>query len=270
MTLTRRDLLAGIGAGAIGVGGLALHRDAPPFSQYTYAAPEDDTDDRRLSIAWYERYNGGFVANHAGTNDSLDTTLDPNTGPEYVEEATFVTDATGPVLSVGNVLPGDTGTLVVGLEVVDGSDSEALDVWLRASLTDDGEHGINGPERAAGDTTDDDGELDEVAVVEVWLDGSPLGSCNGTKEFDETLESPLVAPAPFAEAFAPTADAGDAEGLLALDCIPPGSLRCVALRWAIPAETGNRAQGDSLGFEFAFAGGPCDGDSPFVVGGTQQ
>ncbi|MFC6874027.1 hypothetical protein [Halobellus marinus] len=270
MTLTRRELLTGIGAGALGVGGFSLRRHTPRFSQYTYAAPEDDTDDRRLRIAWYEKYNGGFVANHAGTNDTLETTLDPDSGPAYVDEATFVTDVSGPVLSVGNVLPGDTGTLVVGLEVVDGSDAEALDVWFRASLTEDSENGVNGPERAAGDTTEDDGELDDDAVVEMWLDGSPLGSCNGTKEFDETLESPLVAPAPFAEAFAPTADAGDAEGLLALDCIPPGSLRCVALRWELPAETGNQAQGDSLGFEFAFAGGACDGDSPFVVGGTEQ
>ncbi len=269
MPLTRRKLLAGLGAGAIGVGGLSLRRTAPRFTRYTYATPEDDTDDRRLRIAWYERYNARFVADHAGTNDSLDTTLGPDTGAAYVDEATFVTDATGPVIAVGNALPGDTGTLVVGLEVVDEAGADPLDVWFRASLTDDAEGGINGPERAAGDTTTDDGELDEVAVVEVWLDGSPLGSCNGTKEFDETLESPLVAPAPFAGAFAPTADAGDAEGLRTLDCLPPGSLRCVALRWEIPAETGNQAQGDSLGFEFAFAGGACDGDSPFLVGGAR-
>ena len=166
MTLTRRELLTGIGAGAIGVGGLSLRRDTPRFSRYTYAAPEDDTDDRRLSIAWYERYNGAFVANHAGTNDSLDTTLDPDSGPEYVEEATFVTDATGPVLSVGNVLPGDSGTLVVGLEVVNDDGAEPLDVWFRGSVTDDAENGVNGPERAAGDFTSD-GELDDAATVDL-------------------------------------------------------------------------------------------------------
>ena len=269
MTLTRRELLTGIGGGALAIGGFSLRRNSPRFSQYTYAAPEDDTDDRRLRIAWYERYNGGFVANHAGTNDGLETTLDPDSGPAYVDEATFVTDTAGPVISVGNVLPGDAGTLVVGLEVVDGSGAEPLDVWFRASMTENAENGVNGPERNAGDTTANEGELDDEVLVEMWRDGSPLGSCNGVKEFDETLESPLVAPAPFADAFAPTADAGDAEGLLAFDCLPPGALRCVALRWELPETAGNRAQGDSLGFDFSFVGGACDGDSPFLVGGAQ-
>lgn len=269
MTITRRELLTGIGGGALAIGGLSRRWDSPNFSQYTYAAPEDDTDDRRLRIAWYERYNGAFLENHAGTSDGFEATLDPDTAPAYVDEATYVTDVTGPVISVGNVLPGDTGTLVVGLEVVDSDRAEPLDVWFRASLTEDEEHGVNGPERAAGDTTPDDGELDEAAVVEVWLDGSPFGSCNGTKEFDETLESSLVAPASFAEAFAPTSDAGDADGILAFDCLSPGSLRCIALRWEFPEGTGNRSQGDSLGFDFSFAGGACGGDSPLLVGGPQ-
>jgi len=272
MTLTRRKLLAGIGSGTLAVGGIvAVENRAPSsrqFSQYTYAAPDDDIDDRRLSIAWYERYNGTFVENHADTNDDLETTLDPDGGPGYAEEATFVTDVSGPVVSVGNVLPGDTGVLVVGLEVVE-DPADPLAVWLRASVTDDGEHGINEPERVAGDTTPNDGELDEVAVVEVWRDGSPFGSCNGRKEFDETLESSVVAPEPFAEAFAPESDVGDDDGLLAFDCLDPGTLQCVALRWDVPDDTGNQAQGDSLGFEFSFAGGPCGGASPFPVGESQ-
>ncbi|QAU14038.1 hypothetical protein EKH57_15745 [Halorubrum sp. BOL3-1] len=272
MTLTRRELLTGIGGGTLAVGGLTAltgsTRDSRRFSQYTYAAPDDDTDDRRLRIAWYEKYNGVFVENHADTDDDLETTLDPDDGPGYAEEATFVTDASGPVISVGNVLPGDTGVLVVGLEVAEDF-ADPLGVWLRASVTEDRENGINEPERVAGDTTPDDGELDEVAVVEVWRDGSPFGSCNGRKEFDETLESPLVGPVPFVEAFDSTTDVGGSDGLLAFDCLDPGTLRCVALRWDVPDGTGNRAQGDSLGFEFSFAGGPCGGDSPFPVGGSR-
>ncbi len=269
MTLTRRALLTGIGGGAVAVGGFSLRRDPPRFSQYTYAAPDDDTDDTRLRIAWYERYNGSFVGNHAGTNDDLDATLDPDSGPAYVDEATFVTDVAGPVVSVGNVLPGDSGTLVVGLEVVNDDGAEPLDVWFRGSVTDDAENGVNGPERAAGDFTSD-GELDDAATVEVWRDGSPLGTCNGRKEFDESLEAPLVASASVADAFAPTADAGDADGLLALDCVQPGALQCVALRWALPADADNRAQGDSVAFDFAFVGGPCGSDSPFAVGGADR
>ncbi|MFQ3476729.1 hypothetical protein HKK80_10800 [Halonotius sp. F2-221B] len=272
MTLTRRKLLTGIGGGTLTVGGIvAVGKtpwNPPQFSQYTYAAPDDDTDDQRLSIAWYERYNGTFVENHADTDDDLETTLDPDGGPGYTEEATFVTDASGPVIAVQNVLPGDTGVVVVGLEVV-ADPAEPLDVWLRAQVTDDSENGINGPEQVDGDTTPNDGELDELATVEIWRDGSPFGSCNGQKEFDESLESPLVAPAPVADAFSPTTDVGADAGLLAFDCLDPGSLRCVALRWAVPATTGNEAQGDSLGFDFSFGGGPCGEDSPFTAGGSQ-
>lgn len=266
MEFTRRELLAGIGGSSVAVGGLSLVQRTPRFTRYTYAAPDGDTDDRRLRIAWYETYNGVFVENHAGTTDDLETTLDPNDGPAYVEDATLVTDVSGPVVSVRNALPGDSGTLVVGLEVVDTEAAEPLDVWFRAAVTSDRENGLNGPERAAGDTTLDGGELDEEAVVEVWLDGSPLGSCNGRKEFDESLEAPLVTRAPFISAFASLADGS---GELAFGCLSPGTLRCVALGWELPVGVGNRAQGDSLGFEFSFAGGPCGGDSPFLVGGGQ-
>lgn len=270
MEFTRRELLAGFGGGTLAIGGLTLGRRPPRFSRYTYAAPDDDTNDGLLRVAWYETYNGAFVENHAGTTDDAATTLDPATEPAYVEEATLVTDVSGPVVSVGNVLPGDSGTLVVGLEVVDGDGAEPLDVWFRGVVTEDAENGLREPEATDGDTTPDDGELDETAFVEVWLDGSPLGSCDGIMDIDESLRAPLVARAPFADAFADDADAGDADGLRVFDdCLQPGALRCVALSWELPAESDNRMQGDTLGFDFAFAAGPCDGDSPFLVGGGE-
>jgi hypothetical protein len=265
MEFTRRELLAGFGGATLAIGGVTLGRRSPRFSRYTYAAPDDDTNDGLLRVAWYETYNGVLVENHAGTDDGAAATLDPNSVPAYVEDATLVLDATGPVVSIGNVMPGDAGTLVVGLEVVDDGGAEALDVWFRGSVTDDAENGINEPEATDGDTTLDDGELDEAAVVEVWVDGSPLGSCNGVVDLDESLREPLVAAAPFADAFAPTVDAG---GLRVFDdCLAPGALRCVALSWELPADANNRPQGDALGFDFAFAAGPCGGDSPFAVGG---
>ena len=271
MLFTRRQLLTGIGGGALAVGGLTLGQRSPRFSTYTYAAPDDDTDDRRLRVAWYETYNGALVGSTDGdgTETDADAALDPERSPGYVEEATFVTDVSGPVVSVGNVLPGDTGTLVVGLEVVETEPSEPLDVWIAGSITGADEHDITEPERTDGDTTPDRGELGDDAVVEVWIDGSPLRGCNGVRNFEETLESPLVARSSFTDAFAPTTDIGGADGALALDCLDPGSLRCVALRWELPADVDNRSQGDALGFEFAFAGGPCSGDSPFGVGGSE-
>jgi len=269
MEFTRRELLAGIGGGTLAVGGLSLGRRTPDFTQYTYAAPDDDTADGAVRVAWYETYNGASVENHAGTGDGVDATLDPASEPAYVVEATYVTDATGPVVSVGNVLPGDRGTLVVGLEVVDREAAEPTDVWVRATLTADAENGRNGPELAGGDVTDDDGELDEVAFVELWRDGSPLGTCNGRKEFDEGLEAPVVERATFGEAFGLDADAGDADGVLALEGLAVGALRCVALAWELPEGTDNRAQGDGLGFDLSFGGVPAGAGSPFPFGGGQ-
>lgn len=273
MELTRRKMLAGIGGGTLAVGGVSLGQRTPRFARYTYAAATDDTSDGRLRVAWYETYNGAFQENQGGTTDGIDATLDPETTPAYVREASYVTDGSGPVVSVGNVLPGDSGTLVVGVEVLDDDaaeefDAEALDVWFQGRIVENAENGVNGPERAAGDVSPDTGELATSTRIEVWRDGSPLGTCNGRKEFDEQLESALVARTSFADAFAETAPAGSPDGVLALSCLDPGALRCVALAWDLPATVGNLAQGDSLGFEFSFAAAPCGSDSPFRTGGT--
>jgi hypothetical protein len=269
MQLTRRELLAGIGAGTLGVGGLSLVPSGPEFHYYTYAA-DGDVDDRRVRVAWHERYNGAFQETHNGTADpGFDAALDPDTAPTYIDEATYVTGVSGPVLSVGNTLPGDEGTLVVGLEVVDDGDfiAEPLDIWLRARITADDENGINGPELAAGDTTATDGELDDQVFVELWRDGAPLGSCNGEKNLLESLESSIVPRSPLSVAFDPTSDVGDADGQRVLQGLDPGNTRCIALSWAFPESTAtNAAQGDSATFDLAFAGVPAGAASPFTGG----
>ena len=269
MQLTRRELLAGIGAGTLSVGGLSLVEASPEFHYYTYAA-DGDVDDRRVRVAWYERYNGAFQETHDGTADpGFDDALDPDTAPAYVEEATYVTGVTGPVLTVGNALPGDAGTLVVGLEVVDDGDfiPEPLDIWLQARVTADDENDINGPERAAGDTTATDGELDDQVVVELRRDGAPLGSCNGQQDFVESLEDPIVARSPLSVAFGSTSDVGDDDGQRILRSVDPGRSRCIALSWAFPEDTAtNAAQGDSVTFDLAFAGVPAGTTSPFTGG----
>lgn len=267
MKFTRRELLAGIGLGTLGVGGLTLGQGRPRYTHYTYAAT-DDLDDRRVRVAWYERYNGVFQETQDGTTDpGFDQTLDPDTAPAYVEEATFVTDATGPVLRIGNVLPGDEGSLVVGLEVVDDADfiAEAVDIWLQAVLTADTEQTINGPESVAGDTTATDGELDDEVFVELWRDGAPLGSCNGQKDFTESLEGSLVARSPIGVAFGTSSDVGDADGQRVLSSVSPGQSRCIAFGWEFPDATAtNRSQGDGVAFDLVFGAVPAGGASPFT------
>ena len=266
MKFTRRQLLAGLGGGSLALGGVTCGQRPPRFTEYTYAAPSDDTDDGRMRVAWYETYNGATVGTQAATTDGEEA-LDPVDGPGYVTDATFVTDVSGPVISIGNVMPGDTGTLVVGIEVVDEANAAPLDVYLRAALTGDAENGINEPELIAGDTTTDDGELDESVTVEVWRDGSPLGGCDGTRQFGAVLEPALIEETTLDAGFAGDV-AGD--GVLAFDCLSVGELRCVALRWALPETTGNEMQGDSAAFDVAFGGVACGSDSPFAVTGGAQ
>ena len=269
MQLTRRELLAGIGAGALGFWGLSLVEASPEFHYYTYAA-DGDVDDRRVRVAWYERYNGAFQESHDGTVDpGFDATLDSDTVPAYIDEATYVTGVTGPVLSIGNTLPGDEGTLVVGLEVVGDGDfvAEPLDIWLQAQLTTDDENEITGPEQAAGDVTAADGELDDQVVVELWRDGAPLRSCNGQRDFLERLEGPIVAHSPLSVAFGPESDISDVDGQRVIQSLDPGQTRCITLSWSFPQSTAtNAAQGDNATFDLAFAGVPVGAASPFTGG----
>ncbi|MEF8781529.1 MAG: hypothetical protein V5A39_00375 [Haloarculaceae archaeon] len=262
-------MLAGVGLGVLGLGGVVLLRSRPEYTYYTYAN-DGDIDNRRLRIAWYERYNGRLLETQAGPeNVSLDAALDPDSDPDYVTDATLVTDVSGPVIAVGNVLPGDEGGLVVGLETLDSEEfiAEPLDVWLQATITEDAEDGINEPEAVAGDTTAD-GELDEDVLVEVWRDGSPLGTCNGRKEFDESFESPIVELAPVTRAFSPGTALGSDSGVRVLPSLDPGRSRCIALAWTFPVDATNRSQGDSVGFRLTFAGVPAGTESPFERGGA--
>jgi len=267
MQITRRDLLGAIGIGTIGIGGVTLGRGSPGFTNYTYA-DNGDVDDRRLRVAWYEQYNGRFLENQDGTTDpGLDDSLDPDSDPRYVTEAAAVTGASGPVIAVGDVVPGDSGTLVIGLEVTDEADvvAEPLDIWGRATITGNDENGINGPEGAAGDASTTIGELADDLTVELWRDGSPLGTCNGRKDVDESLGGPIVPRAPMSVAFGPSGTISDPAGHKLLDGLSPGATRCIAFAWEFPWDTAtNRSQGDSIEFTLAFAGGPVGADSPFT------
>jgi hypothetical protein len=262
MQITRRELLAGIGLGTLGVGGISLGRGRPQFSYYTYAS-DGDLDDRRVRVAWYERYNGSFQESHDGATDpGFDAALDPDSPPVYLQEATL-----GPVLTVSGVLPGDDGNLVVGLEVVDSEEflAEPLDIWVQTRLTADTEGRVNEPEATAGDTSATDGELDEEVFVELWRDGAPLGSCNGRKDFTESLEGPIVARSPMRDAFGTSSDIGDDDGQRVLQSVSPGQSRCVALAWSFPeASATNRSQGDGVSFDLVFAGVPAGAASPFT------
>jgi hypothetical protein len=267
---TRRQLLAAVGVAGVGTGlagaGLAraTSRD-PPYTRYTYAA-EGDTDERRLRVAWYETYNDTFVESTSGETNRT-TVFDPAAEPTYVNDP-------GPVITVPNALPGDSGVVVVGLEAQPvETDDEGVDIWLRVRLSENAENGVNEPESLAAGEDDpigsgsgdaDSGELGDAVGLQVWKDGGfgGVGACNGERALTETglADDSLVAVA--------AGSLGGGERVV--DCLAQGSARCVSFAWALPSETGNEIQGDGVAFDIEFLGQSCGGENPFAAdGGTR-
>ncbi|QKY19805.1 hypothetical protein B4589_005205 [Halolamina sp. CBA1230] len=260
--LTRRSVLTALGG--VGLGTVAGSRlvagERPPFSRYTLAQSTEGTGS--LRVAWYERYNGDPVEGSGGVDAGAADTLDPETPPAYVDETA------GAVVSLDDVLPGDDGTLVVGLQAIEAD----LNVWVRPRITLDAENGQNEPELLAeGADTDDDGELDELTNVAYWLDnGVVFGSCDGQRGL---FEPQLVTAAGTAAAgtFRDVTDEfGDGVRLPfdggdgCPDALPAGGNRCVGFQWALPESTGNEIQSDVLSFDLEFAATACGDDAnPF-------
>ncbi|MUV60174.1 hypothetical protein [Halobacterium sp. CBA1126] len=208
-------------AGAASIAGLtALASDAVAYQSSTTVG-----SDPSVRVDWRETYNGAVVDG----GDEQD----------------------GPVLDVGNAQPGDSGT--VAFRVTPNTDQSAR-AWFSLALTENSENGRNEPERSAGDTTGDRGELADALDVVLWYDTgslgvSGLGGCDGDRDAAETtlVNGSLV-----------EADAELAEGVrLGGGCIDPDSAVCVGLSWSLPASTGNRIQGDSVGTSLSFTVESC-------------
>jgi hypothetical protein len=260
---TRRSVLTALGVAGLGtVAGTRFARaDSPPFARYTLAQTADGTGSLRVS--WFETYNGAAVEATGGTPTANATdTLDPATGPTYVP------DAPGAVVSLGNVLPGDEGTLVVGLQAVDAD----LNVWFRPVVTEDAENGQSEPEAVAEGADDGTGELGARTEVRFWLDNSVVfGACDGHPDLFEP-------PVPTADGSDPSGPFVDVAGAFGdgvrlpfdgaegcPDALPADGNRCVGFRWALPEDVGNEVQTDSLSFALAFAAVSCGDDAnPFT------
>lgn len=259
---TRRGVLTalgGVGLAAFAGSGLA-GATTPPFSRYTLA--QSTEPEGFLRVAWYERYNGVSVEATGNEPANATETLDPSTEPHYVA------DAPGAVVSLGNVLPGDSGTVVVGLQAIDAD----LNVWFRPRIIVDDENGQNEPELAAeGLDTSGVGELGASTDVLFWLDNSAIfGACDGQPDpFEPRVRTDAGEAA--AGAFTTVADAFDGGVRLPFDggddcpyALPAGGNRCVGLRWELPAGVGNIVQSDSLEFALEFVAVACGDDSnPF-------
>lgn len=245
--LTRRKLLSAgagtLGLAGLGVGGARLFSRDPVEYDRTTLVNGDGVD---LVVDWKEWYNG------EPTGDTQDTATDTNDRP---------------IVTVENVLPGDTGKLAFGLTLDPETDASSAQLKMRLRAFDDRENGLTEPEREAGDDTPDDGELDEHVRVFGWYDTgitagqTPIyGHCDG--EFDGVIDEVL-----FEETLATVADAEwrtlDANPSASDDCLDADEAICVGLEWELPADhrggpNTNRVQSDEVTFEIAFGAFQCE------------
>jgi hypothetical protein len=259
-TYNRRSVLAAVGAaGAIAFGAQSVRARDPPYTKYTYA--QTDGEGGRLSVAWYETYNGEFQeAQNGSAEENATRVTDPAVAPYYVAEAT------GPIVTLGNVLPGDSGAVLVGLlaERVPEQD-EGMDVWFRPVLTGNFENGVTEPERDDGDDTETGttaGELADFLIVRFFKDDGLIGGCDGRFWIDDT---PITPAAPMASVF----DSIDDGVKLTDGCLLKGERRCIGFTWELPKDTGNVVQTDGVTFDLEFVGLGCGSSNPWTVEGSQ-
>lgn len=247
--LSRRSTLAGVGSLAVlGLGAGASRRVLGLESvELTESGVSEQEESPDVRLAWQELYNG-----------------------EVLAESGFVTEFpdTGPEISFGNVLPGDTGALVMEVGIESGEGPAAVEFAL--SVTGTSDNGLTEPEAKTGDEAGDGGELQGRMTGTVWYDigsagASAAGAQNGRREPFEPLltDGSTGTLRDLGDALAggvrldPTPTSGDAE------CFAPADTVTVALRWRLPARDGvNVVQGDSAAFDIAFRSiqdGSCEG-----------
>ncbi|GAB3411914.1 hypothetical protein GCM10027435_04130 [Haloparvum alkalitolerans] len=255
---SRRQLLAS--ASVVGAAGLGFARGNrrvsgtdPSYPNVTYAATQGPS----LRVGWHATYDDGREEDPLrsvspgtdewshGDTDAYANELDED-GPA------------GPVIDFGDVVPGDSGTLSVGLYV--DADSEPGTVWVRRTL--------------AGESA-----LASAVDVELWYDTGlfGVGGCRGADAsgFGEPVVTGTLAAPETTLAATGTFDEGLRldPGLASARCLEPGERLCLGFSWALDENVGNAYQGAGTQFALEFGAVGCDfAGNPFVVepwGGEQ-
>jgi hypothetical protein len=243
-SISRRTLLAAA-SGVVGVAGMGTLAEARKVTftqsrQIEIQQTATETD-ARLEVDWTEWYNG-----------------------EVVGERTSPADAPGQI-QIPDVKPGDSGRLTLGLSTAAAEGTPpAAEITMRVLATERRENGRNEPERKAGDTTPNVGELQEFIDVELWYDtgvrmeGMPLyGTCDGENNMGDT-ELATGSLGEVAGEYTLDVDASNPLGLGS--CLEPDETICLTLDWQLDPDMGNInvIQGDSVEFAVAFEPRECE------------
>lgn len=230
--LDRRRLLAYLaGLGAVVAFGLGAAVEQVAGVAYPREMAVDSPEGPRLTVEWAVLYNGSQI--DSGSRDEK-----------------------GPLVTVGNLMPGDTGAFLFRIGVPETAEG-ACEVTLDLEVDDDAENGRNEPEREAGDA-DATGDLGETLETAAWYD---TGVFDGERT---PLDGRLLAEDPPSEgSFETVAEAVTDLGLVVdgESCLEPGTTVPVAVGWSLPSDVGNVAQGDSLAFSVSVSSnaGACGG-----------
>lgn len=249
--ITRRALLAaGAGSlGAVGVAGSVVARaQQVSFDRSQQVSVENTGRDVSLRIDWKEWFGG-----------------------EVLDQQENATDTRG-VLRFPNLLPGPdvNGTVAIGLSVeAEQGNSPPVRVQFRVREPPNSreENGRNEPEKKAGDTTDDTGELQEHIHIQAWYDtgvsvaGAPLyGVCDAEQNtIGPVGDTPYLSGTLAEVSVVGTADDVGMDTWRTLDanasnpadggvCLGPNESLCLTLVWAFTGAGAdvNRVQGDSV------------------------
>lgn len=235
--LTRRRLLSGMGvAGITSMTGLALTTERS--LGFTETTTIQSADGVTLAADWRETYNGSVL-----------------------EETRITATESGAVLSLGDIMPGDSGVLSVRLSVQseDEAESPQAEPRLTVQLTETAENGLSEPERSVGDTSAETGELQEFLNAAIWYDTGlasidVFGANNSVQDLGEQLihdgaEGTL----------AEVAAAVDAVSLTPGGCLGADESVIVSFGWSFDDDAAgiNATQGDSVTFDCLIDGHRC-------------
>lgn len=226
---TRRSVLTSVGAAGVGGYGFLRFRGSSTagggmeYTNYTLA----ETHGPQLLVGWYSTYNGHLRSGVPTDGDDWEY----EATEEYIDGVDAVL-ADHPAVDIGNLLPGDSGTLSVGLFVA--PDSDPGRVWMRL-------------DSGAGS------QLSEAIEVAVWYDTGifGIGGCQGA-ENGPTIDTITPSGATLADLGSLSEGVEINSGFFDNAVIQPGERVCVALSWEFPAGNGNELQDSSTTFDLDF------------------